>query len=176
MTILCVDLDGTLIRTDTTWMATRLFLKSYPLRCWQLLVWLLHGRAYLKQQLAQKIQLDPVALPYHGELMHWLIERKQQGDWLVLATATDYAFAKTVADHLGIFSEIIASNGNQNLRANQKASALSAKFGKKGYRYVGNSYDDLVVWQEAKTAIVVNASKCIEALARQIAEVERVFE
>ncbi len=176
MTILCVDLDGTLIRTDTTWMATCLFLRAYPHRCWQLLVWLLQGRAYLKQQLAQRVHIDPASLPYHAKLIEWLLERKQLGDTLVLATATDQVFAKAVADHVGIFSQVIASDGHNNLRAKHKAAALSHHFGIKGYCYVGNSHDDLEVWREAKTAIVVNASKRLEGLVRQIAEVERVFD
>lgn len=176
MTILCVDLDGTLIGIDTTWMATGLFLRAYPFRCWQLLVWLLRGRAYLKQQLAQKVYIDPRSLPYHAELMQWLIERKEHGDTLVLATATDQVFAQAVADHVGIFSQVIASDGENNLRAQYKAAALNRHFGVKGYSYVGNSRDDLKVWCEAKSAIVVNAAKGLEEQVRKIADVERVFD
>lgn len=176
MTILCVDLDGTLIRTDTTWMATCLFFRTYPFRCWQLLVWLLRGRAYLKQQLAKKIHIDPSALAYHAELIQWLKARQAQGDTLVLATATDQVFAQAVADHVGIFSQVIASDGKNNLRAQYKAAALNHHFGIKGYSYVGNSRDDLHVWRAAKSAIVVNASKDLEDQVRKIAAVERVFE
>lgn len=176
MTILCVDLDGTLIRTDTTWMATSLFLRTHPFRCWQLLVWLLRGRAYLKQQLAQKVHVDPRSLPYHAELIQWLKERKEHGDTLVLATATDQVFAQAVADHVGIFSQVIASDGEHNLRAQYKAAALNRQFGVKGYSYVGNSRDDLKVWCEAKSAIVVNAAKGLEGRVRKIADVERVFD
>ena len=174
--ILCVDLDGTLIRIDTIWLATRLFLKTYPLRCWRLLVWLIQGRAYLKQQLGKVIHIDPQSLPYNTELIQWLIERKRHGDVLILATATDQVFANTIAAHVGIFSQVIASDGCTNLRAKWKAAALTRYFGLKGYRYAGNSYDDLAVWQEAKTAIVVNAAKGLESRVRAIVEVERTFD
>ncbi len=174
--ILCVDLDGTLIRTDTTWLAVSQFLRAHPLRCWRLLVWLVQGRAYLKQQLGQAVQLDPSTLPYHKELLQWLIERRQQGDTLVLATATDQTFAQSVANHVGIFSQVIASDGCHNLRAQYKAAALTRQFGLKGYGYVGNSWDDLAVWREAQTAVVVNASKRLERSARKVSDVVRVFD
>lgn len=174
--ILCVDLDGTLIRTDTTWLAVGRFLHTRPFQCWRLLLWLVHGRAYLKQQLGQVVQLDPSTLPYHKQLIHWLIERQQHGDTLVLATATDQNFAQSVAHYLGIFTEVIASDGIHNLRAKYKAAALTCQFGLKGYSYVGNSWDDLAVWREARTAIVVNASKRLEQRVRKIADVERVFD
>ncbi|MCX7089883.1 MAG: hypothetical protein NTU48_00275 [Legionellales bacterium] len=174
--ILCVDLDGTLIKTDTTWLAVEQFLRKNPLHCWRLLVWLLHGRAYLKQQLGQAVQLDPSTLPYHKELIQWLIERQQNGDTLVLATATDQIFAQSVAKYLGIFTQVIASDGRHNLRAKYKAAALTSQFGLKGYSYVGNSWDDLAVWRESRTAIVVNASKRLERRVRKIADVVRVFD
>lgn len=176
MTILCVDLDGTLIHTDTTWLATKQYLLAHPFFCWRLLLWILHGRAYYKHHLAQSVTLDPSALPYHRELIQWLIDRKNQGDTLVLATATDQVFAHAVADHLHIFDQVIASDGKHNLRAKYKAAALTRHFGLKGYSYAGNSQDDLEVWCEARTAIVVNASAGLKKRVHEIVEVERVFD
>lgn len=174
--ILCVDLDGTLIRIDTTWLATRKFLCAYPWRCWQLLLWLIRGRAHLKQQLGKLIHINPSSLPYHSELLTWLIQRKKSGDTLVLATATDQVFAQAIADYLGIFSQVLASDGHINLRQKWKAAALTRHFGLKGYCYVGNSYDDLAVWQEARTAVVVNASDGLLQRVRETIEIERVFD
>lgn len=176
MTIVCVDLDGTLIRTDTTWLATKQYLLAHPFYCWRLLVWILQGRAYYKQCLAQSVTIDPRSLPYHDELIQWLTERKQQGDILVLATATDQVFANAVAKHLNLFTQVIASDGKDNLRAKYKAAALTRHFGLKGYSYAGNSHDDLAVWREAQTAIVVNASKRLQNQVREIVAIERVFD
>ncbi len=176
MTVLCIDLDGTLIRNDTTWLAVQLFMQKHPFQSWRLLVWLLRGRAYLKHKLGQSVAIDPRRLPYHMDLIVWLKERQQQGDTLVLATATDEVFAKAVAAHLGIFSQVIASNGVDNLRAQAKAAALTQHFGLQGYCYAGNSRDDLAVWREAHSAIVVNAAKHVETQAREIVEVVKVFD
>ena len=47
---LCVDLDGTLIRTDLLWESLLALLKQRPLSIFQLPFWLLKGRAYFKHQ------------------------------------------------------------------------------------------------------------------------------
>ncbi|OQW93225.1 MAG: hypothetical protein BWK79_12305, partial [Beggiatoa sp. IS2] len=46
---LCVDLDGTLIATDSLWESALILLRTQPLAAFLLPVWLLRGKAYLKQ-------------------------------------------------------------------------------------------------------------------------------
>lgn len=173
--ILCVDLDGTLIRSDTVSAAVLIFIKRHPLQSWKLLYWLCRGRAYVKHQLGKKVTLDPATLPYHLPFLKWLNSRKKRGDRLVLATATDRIFAHAVADYVGIFDEILASDGKVNLRAQCKAAALTQRFGYKGYDYAGNSYDDLAVWREAEHAILVNAYPGVETMAEKITTITKVF-
>ncbi|PJD92457.1 MAG: hypothetical protein CK424_06010 [Legionella sp.] len=173
--ILCVDLDGTLILTDTTQEAIRHFGQAHPWQLWKLLPWLCRGRAYLKQQLGQRVHLDPKLLPYHEPFLQWLKEQKAAGCMLVLVTASDQTFATTIADYIGIFSEVMASDGKVNLRAKQKAAALTRRYGLKGYDYAGNSRDDLHVWKEAQHAIVVNASPKVELQAKKTSVVTKVF-
>lgn len=173
--ILCVDLDGTLLHTDSLQEAMFCFIKANPLRLLLLLMWLCRGRAYLKQQLACRVSIDPAVLPYNTELLAWLRQCKAEGQLLVLVTATDRHYAELVAKHLDIFDEVLASDGHINLRAHQKAAALTQRFGTKGYDYAGNSHDDLVVWEQADGAIVVNASKAVLRKAKKRVAVRKVF-
>lgn len=174
--ILCVDLDGTLIRTDTVQEATLAFMQAHPFQAWRLLVWLCRGRAYLKQQLGRHVVLEPSLLPYHAVFLSWLKQRKQSGVQLVLVTATDQVFANAVAAHLGLFDDVLASDGKINLRAQYKAAALNARFGIKGYDYAGNSRDDLRVWCDAQHAIMVNAPAQVVRAAKACSAVAEIFE
>src|SRR3990167_3550563 len=173
--ILCIDLDGTLIHTDSVQEAILCFIKKNPLRVALVLLWLCRGRAYLKQQIAQRVTLDPNLLPYNVELLQWITTCKQQGQTVVLVTATDQRYAERVAKHLGIFDEVLASDGQINLRSQQKASALTQRFGIKGYDYAGNSYHDLPVWRDANAALVVNASAGLLRRAQREGHVSKVF-
>ena len=172
---LAVDLDGTLIRTDMMWESLKLLLRRNPLALINVLIWWVQGRAFLKQQLAARVQVDPATLPYHEEFLAWLKVEKRAGRKLILATASDRQMVEPVFRHVGIFDELMASDGKTNLRGDNKRRALSAKFGEHRYDYAGNSSVDLGVWPGTRAAIVVNARPGLEKRAALVTKVTRVF-
>ena len=169
---LCVDLDGTLIRTDLLWVSMAVMLRRNVLRFFLLPVWWMRGRAYLKRQIAAQIEkIDPSNLPYNGPFLEFLRSEHRRGRILILATASDGSLARQVADYLGLFSQVLASNGNTNVRGVVKARMLVEKFGERGFDYAGNSFVDLAVWRKARAAIVVGGST---RLIRRVASVTKV--
>ena len=172
---LAVDLDGTLILTDTLHESALRALRSHPLQALRIPFWLARGKAQLKQQLAALTDFDAASLPYNLPLIDWLRTQRAQGRRLVLCTASDQSMAEAVAAHLGLFDEVMASDGVHNLSARNKAAALESRYGKQGFDYAGNSDDDVHVWRSARHAIVVNASSAVERQARQCCDVEQVF-
>src|SRR5262245_35062421 len=153
---LCIDLDGTVLKTDLLWESFIEFIKHDPLGCLLLPFWLLGGRACLKSELASRVQLDPSTLPYNEDFVDFLRKEKAQGRRLVLVTAADSLLARGVADYLGLFDEVLASDGKLNLSGEKKAAGLAERFGERGFDYAGNSGVDLAVWQRARQALVVN--------------------
>jgi len=168
---LAVDLDGTLIRTDMMWESLVRLLRKNPLAAILSFFVLFRGRAAFKQHLAARVKVDPANLPYHAELIAWLKTQKASGRKLVLATASDIGMAKPIADHVGLFDDVMASDGKTNLRNAAKRDALTKRFGERRYDYAGNSTDDLGVWPGTREAVVVNAP---ESLARRAADVTKV--
>ncbi|MGC9944090.1 MAG: apolipoprotein N-acyltransferase [Verrucomicrobiota bacterium] len=172
---LAVDLDGTLIRTDLMFESLARLLRRNPLAIFQILFWWLRGRAWLKHQLAARVRINPGELPYHEPFLEWLVREKQAGRQLVLATASDLKMAQPVADHVGIFDEVMASNGKTNLRSANKLRALTEKFGERGFDYAGNSTADFAVWRGAREAVVVNASRAVRREAANSTKLGPVF-
>lgn len=80
-----------------------------------------------------------------------------------------------IATHLGIFDEVIASDGQDNVAGERKAAALVERYGKKGFDYAGNSSTDLAVWAHARRAIVVNGKTGLTDRASAISELTEVF-
>ncbi len=138
--------------------------------------WLFSGKAVLKRELTNRLDFDPALLPYNEELIAWLREQRSEGRRLVLCTASDQGVADSIAAHLDLFDEVLASDGIVNLAGRQKAEALVARFGDKGFDYVGNSAADLPVWEHARRGIVVNASTSLQQEAEACTEVEKVYE
>jgi len=173
---LCVDLDGTLVKTDLVWESLVRLLRHNPLYALIVPVWLLGGRARLKDQIARRVEVDVASLPYQQPLIDYLRDEQRSGRRLVLATASDRKLAERVAEHIAIFNEVIASDGQRNLRGKNKAAALCQRFGEHGFDYAGNSAVDFPVWEQARQAIIVTGSSTLPAEARKRATVSRIFE
>ena len=172
---LVVDLDGTLIHTDVLHESALRALRDHPLDTLRIPLWLARGKAVLKHHLATLSDFDPKSLPYNIELLAWLRQQKTGGRKLVLCTASDESFAVSIAEHLKLFDDVIASDGTTNLAGGNKARALVERFGQSGFDYAGNSQADLAVWEQARNAIVVGASENLTRRARRVCQIEQVF-
>ncbi len=172
--VIAVDLDGTLLRTDTLVESALQFLQQKPLLAPALVAALSRGRAGFKAWLAERVLPDASVLPLNQALFDWLLEQRRQGRSLVLVSAADQRVADAVAAHLGIFDTVIGSDGERNLKGANKAALLVERYGERGYDYAGDSAADTAVWKHARQAIVVAGSR-IQSKAREVAEVSRVF-
>jgi 4-hydroxybenzoate polyprenyltransferase/phosphoserine phosphatase len=173
---LCVDLDGTLIKTDLVWESLVRLIKRNPIFVLIVPFWLLRGRAYLKRQISQRVSVDAASLPYNQPFLEFLRAERGNGRKIYLVTACDSRLAQDVADHLGIFSELLGSDGKTNLRGKTKAAALVERFGRGGFDYAGNSTVDLPVWEQARQAIVVSPNSRLAARAEERTKVARRFD
>jgi 4-hydroxybenzoate polyprenyltransferase len=173
---LCVDLDGTLIKTDLLWESLLVLLKQNPLLMVLLPWWLFKGKAYLKHEIARRVTLDASTLPYDRELIEFLANERREGRELMLATASHVSYAQAVATHLGLFDQrVFGSDRSVNLKGVRKVALLVERYGTRRFAYAGNSTADFPVWAEASEAIVVNASAGVVSRARTLTTVSRVF-
>jgi 4-hydroxybenzoate polyprenyltransferase/phosphoserine phosphatase len=171
---LCVDLDGTLTPIDTLHESILSLRAHAPTALLRFPAWLSKGKAHFKRQVAAHAAIDVTRLPFRPELLEWLNAERAAGRRLVLVTAADQSIAEGVARHLGLFSEVIASDGINNLAGEGKRCALLKRFGEKGFDYVGNDSKDEAVWKSSRQAIVVGPTALADR-ARRICEVTRVF-
>ena len=172
---LCVDLDGTLLKSDTLHDAALAVVVANPRVLFRLPGWLAAGKAHLKLQLAARWTFDPATLPYNPEVLALIRQARAQGRRIVLCTAADQRVADAVARHLGLFDDIMASDGAVNLRGAAKAEALVRRFGPRGFTYLGNDASDYPVWDQAVAAIVVNASPRVQKAAAARFNVEAIL-
>lgn len=172
---LCVDLDGTLVRTDLFVETTFALLKKNIFIAFLLPLWLIRGKAYLKDQIARRVDVDAGSLPYQTEFLDFLRQRKKAGDCLILTTASNVRYANAVAKHLGIFDIVLASDGKRNLRGKIKLEAIHDACADKQFDYAANGKVDLDVWRHANAAILVNPDRGVATAVERICPIERVF-
>lgn len=153
---LCIDCDGTLIATDLLYEAFFLMLKQYPIGLFLLPIWLLRGKAYLKQRLSEKITFNWATLPYRNEIITLIKQEKSNHRQIVLATASPMTWAQGIANYLNCFDKVLATSETSNLSGSNKAEKLVALYGEGGFDYAGDNRVDLKVWQHAAGAIVIS--------------------
>ncbi len=157
--ILVVDLDNTLINSDMMINSIKWLVYHKTLTVMLIPIWLIKGKANVKQQLLKHIKFNVVNLNYNQKVINYITKRKQLGDKIILATASNQYYADEVVKHLGLFDKAYGSDKNYNLSSKNKAYFLTKKYGKYNFDYAGDHMRDIPVWQVSNLCIIVNANK-----------------
>jgi 4-hydroxybenzoate polyprenyltransferase len=172
---LCVDLDGTLLATDTLHELALALARERPVDLLRLPFWLARGRAGLKARLGARVKLDPALLPYRPEVIAALRDARAEGRRCVLVTAADAALAESIAAHLDLFDEVLASDGRDNLKGRRKADRLVERFGAGAFEYLGDAAADLPVFEAAGSASLVGAGAALRRRAASRVPIARTL-
>ncbi|MEP6764209.1 MAG: UbiA family prenyltransferase [Gemmatimonadaceae bacterium] len=152
---LVVDLDGTLILSDSLYEGFVQLWRQQPINVALVPMWVLRGKVALKREIANRVTLDASLLPYNEDVIAHLREQRAHRK-IVLCSAADQRFADAVAQHLDLFDDVIATNGQVNLSSTNKAKELVLRYGAQGFDYIGNDTADLAVFEQARFAIAVH--------------------
>ncbi len=163
--VLYVDLDGTLTRSDVSFESLILLLKSNLFYLALLPWWLCRGLAFLKAEIARRVDVPVQQLPLNREFWEYLQQQKAAGRRLVLISASNQRYVSAVGEQLAIFDAAIGSDDTDNLKSAGKLARIQQMSNGEEFDYAGNSSADLAVWSRARTAILVN---CNPALANKL--------
>lgn len=164
---LVCDLDGTLIRSDTTFELCLLHIKSNPLLGWlQVLVWFLSSKSGAKTRLARLHGPDfnVPGLPFSDMLAEPTLAAHSER--ALVSGSADFLVQK-IATHLGGFSLIKGTDEVTNMIGQNKAEFLKAHY-PDGFDYVGDSRADIPVWDAASTGYAYNVSQKTLDAAKQV--------
>jgi 4-hydroxybenzoate polyprenyltransferase/phosphoserine phosphatase len=171
---LCVNCDGTLVRTNTLMEGVLQLAKNSLADLARAPRWLLGGLGYFKEQVALHSDVDVKYLPYNSELLALLEKAHGAGRRLVLVASGHQSVAQAIADHLGLFAEVHGSTRAASLTVAAKQKWLCERFGSGQYVYAGSHRRDLAIWRTAHAAIVVDASARTRRLVESVCEVEQL--
>jgi 4-hydroxybenzoate polyprenyltransferase/phosphoserine phosphatase len=164
---IAVDLDGTLLRTDSLDEGLVKALFRVPMKAWKFPFLLMKGRAALKEK-ARPYSMEGVeTMPVREDLIDWLKLQKQGGRKLHLVTAADREVADAAAARFGFFDSVIATENGHNLKGAKKKARLEGQF-PEGFAYAGDSYADLAVFKAAGSIVLAGASSGVASAARKL--------
>lgn len=170
---LCIDLDGTLLRSDLLIESALRLLSAQPWLAMLYPFWLITGgKARLKREIATRATIDVASLPFDARVVQLVRQAKDEGRRIVLCSAADQRLVDQVAEHLMLFDHAVGSDGLRNLAGRHKASELVTLYGSRGFDYAGNAPIDLEVWREARRGWVISAGETLRNKAARLCEIE----
>jgi 4-hydroxybenzoate polyprenyltransferase len=172
---LFIDLDGTLVKSDLLIESFLQLLRQAP---WCLLLaplWLMSGIARLKAEVAKRVVLPIERLPLQEDFVAFLRETAREGRPIYLATASTRLLAELVAERIGFFSGVLASDEKTNLKGTRKLEAIR-EMSEGPFDYAGNARSDISVWAQARKGLVVNPGLGVYSAARRQCQIDTLFE
>lgn len=164
---LCVDLDGTLLRTDTLLECLVLLMKEQPLSLLFVPFWVFRGKSYLKAMCAQRVNFVGKSFPYNSDVVSF-IESQDPSREIVLITGANQSLANSISEDCGLFDKVAGSSEQLNLTGNNKLQWLVEQYGENGFDYIGNDKDDLKIWPHARKAMAVSTPNGIQKSAERL--------
>jgi 4-hydroxybenzoate polyprenyltransferase len=158
--VVCADVDGTVLATDLLYESLLFALKRDIWLVFFLPFWLLRGRAFLKQRLSERC--DSLAidlLPVNPSVISYLRDAAGSGQRVYFASASDARLVERLADQFDFVSGVIGSDGETNFKGTAKARAIHSALGDEEWEYLGDSSADFDVWKEAASVVCVASSR-----------------
>lgn len=161
---LAVDLDGTLLRSDTLHEGFVRALFTRPLDAVMAAAAIVRGRAAVKARLSDHSSAAVEHIPVHADFLAWLHDMAQSGRSLHLVTAAHHSVAAAAAQRFPIFDRVIATEGETNLKGVHKRDRLTSEF-PEGFAYAGDSSADLPIFAHAESIVVVGTDEGVKKRA-----------
>lgn len=158
---LCVDLDGTLSKSDTLWDSIILLFSVSPILVVKLFFFVFSGKAAFKSAVARTINWENFSFVWDAEVVEFLHAESLKGRRIILATGAHAIIAAKVLERFSFFSDFLASSDNKNLTGKEKAAALVDRFGPKNFDYLGNDMVDVAVWRCSRKALLANCDRSV---------------
>ena len=156
---LVIDLDRSFLRTDILWeQVVKLIthdMRRIPLLFW----WLRKGKSQFKARVAQHATINYDLLPVCQPVKELALTAKSQAIPVVLASASHDSVVRAISSRHQLFDASFGTTST-NLLGARKLEALRER-GYDNFGYVGDSTNDLAIWQNndsCQLAIPVNPS------------------
>ena len=151
------DLDGTLINEDMLYLSVKLLLKEKPFRLLLILFRAWRGVSWLKNEIAVHIDITKLNFSVNKKVFDLLKQKKEEGYSCYLISGSNYQLVKSIFNQFELFDNFYGSDSYINLVGSNKLKKIMTLTPK--FEYVGNSNQDIPIWEHADIAYICNSSE-----------------
>ena len=155
-----VDLDQSLLKIDLFKEVLAVSLINNPRVFFKTIMLAICNKAKAKEFIAKNTKIVCDTLPYDNLVIDIITNYRAKGFQILLATGAPKKYALQIAKYLGLFDNVIASDGKKNNVGSEKLDAIRKAIGD-DYIYLADSKKDLPIWLHCKKAILVGKNKAL---------------
>jgi hypothetical protein len=156
-TVLAVDLDHTLIKTDMILVGIK-YLILHKIYLLPVLAFILftRGKPSAKKYLYDNTEVSIKELPFNDSVIDFINENCKKYTHIILISGSYYKYVNSIADYLKIFDSSIGTSITINMISSNKTNYLKNNFDNFVFDYIGDSKKDIPIWEESRKAFVVD--------------------
>lgn len=159
---LFVDLDGTIIEEDIGQMAIKKKISDNIFNVLNVFVrFILFGKPSVKFYVSKSFHINFDALHFNQPCLDFIKEAKDIGRKVFLISGSHELIVKTIGDKLNIFDGIYGTSKNYNMISYNKVKFIRNTLGFNKFDYIGNSHQDLRVWEYSENIVYTNVNEAL---------------
>lgn len=155
-TVVCLDLDGTLIHEDITRIALLCLVKRKPWKIINLIFHCFKGRSFIKNMIASFVPFDWVLPHLHlkHNVCHYLQDHFGKSHTFCLITGASNAYAQEILKFIPFPISQAFGSTTSNLVGKEKAKLAQILF--QSFVYVGDSWKDRFIFEKSVFFLMVD--------------------
>lgn len=167
------DLDGTFIKEDMLLCSIKALLKESPHQMLFIFLEFWKGLPWIKDRIAAKIDIKKLDFSINQDVLALIKSKKKQGYFCCLISGSSNRIVKEVFSKSNIFDDYYGSDTKINLVGENKLRKIKQLTS--DFEYIGNSEQDIPIWQNAEKAYICSRSKkLVERVVSLFPEVTKI--
>ena len=156
---LFVDLDGTVIKEDIGQLALKKHISNNFFSIIGILIrFLMFGKPNVKFHVSKDYNINFDEIHFNQSCLDFIETAKKSDRKVYLISGSHELAIKKITDKLNIFDGVYGTTKNYNMISLNKVKFIKDTLKINDFDYIGNSHQDLAVWENSKNIIYTNVS------------------
>ncbi|MGV7216974.1 UbiA family prenyltransferase [Bradyrhizobium sp. UFLA05-112] len=143
---LIVDLEDILLNVDFSLQSAFVLLTRDPASIGQFALRLLRGRASVDSYIANAASIDASLLPYNEVALDRVRRAVAKNRTVYLVSSSNERYVRAVANHLGLFAGVFASNSDERMSASVLRQQIDDALGRNSFECFIPTESEQVLW------------------------------
>ena len=154
---LFVDLDGTVIKEDIGQLALKKHISNNFFNIIGILFrFLMFGKPNVKFHVSKDYNINFDEIHFNKSCLDFIETAKKSDRKVYLISGSHELAIKKITDKLNIFDGVYGTTKNYNMISLNKVKFIHQNLGILKFDYIGNSHQDLPVWEYSENVIYTN--------------------